>query len=58
MLCTRFEQNDYEIPMSKKFTRNIMGMDAHKIIKQMGKMIQCNGRKLKILKKWLSMIQN
>jgi hypothetical protein len=39
MLCIKFEQNDCEIPMSKKTTRNIMGMDAHKIVEQMGKMI-------------------
>jgi hypothetical protein len=36
--------------MSRKFARNIMGMDAYKIIKQMGEMIQCNGRRLKLFK--------
>jgi hypothetical protein len=27
-----------------------MGMDVHKIIKQMGKMIQCINKRLKLLK--------
>jgi hypothetical protein len=37
MSYTWFQQNDYEISISKSLKKNTMGMNMHKIIKLIGK---------------------